>query len=268
MWQIIISGDYKRGVLVISKFVRETAFGGYKEVQGGHSDPACSHVILTAKEYDDLLQKMSQAEQRARDERYKADNEKRESYNREHRTIQETSQRTEALKTALEKEQEKSAYLDGLNKNLLRMSRERANADRKLKPKKEHTGYVVVSSGEKELSYKDGGRYLKKKMLWETVIQSPYSVDFTEQQARQQITQELLQKDATGMNLIGQIGIDYIYGKGYGSLLHEREYSQEPDQFNVMLKLRFRENFRAGYWEVVFFHTKPLGIVPKDMRVN
>ena len=76
--------------MVISKFVRETAFGGYKEVQGGHSDPACSHVILTAKEYDDLLQKMSQAEQRARDERYKADNEKRESYNREQRTIQET----------------------------------------------------------------------------------------------------------------------------------------------------------------------------------
>ena len=105
-------------------------------------------------------------------------------------------------------------------------------------------------------------------MLWETVIQSPYSVDFTEQQARQQITQELLQKDATGINLIGQIGIDYIYGKGYGSLLHEREYSQEPDQFNVMLKIRFRENFLAGYWEVVFFHTKPLGIVPKDMRVN
>ena len=135
--------------MVISKFVRETAFGGYKEVQGGHSDPACSHVILTAKEYDDLLQKMSQAEQRARDERYKADNEKREAYNREQRTIQEANQTIEAWKTALEEEREKSAYLKGLNENLLRIARERANAERKLKPKKEHTGYLVVSSGEK-----------------------------------------------------------------------------------------------------------------------
>lgn len=30
-------------------------------------------------------------------------------------------------------------YLAGLNENLLRIARERANADRKLKPKKEHT---------------------------------------------------------------------------------------------------------------------------------
>ena len=45
-------------------------------------------------------------------------------------------------------------YLAGLNENLLRIARERANADRKLKPKKEHTGYVVVSSTEKEYRYK------------------------------------------------------------------------------------------------------------------
>ena len=47
----------------------------------------------------------------------------------------------------------------------------------KLKPKKEHTGYLVVFSGEKEHQFKDGNRRVKRVLLWETVIQSPYVVD-------------------------------------------------------------------------------------------
>ena len=58
------------------------------------------------------------------------------------------------LNEELERAHEEGVYLAGLNENLLRIARERANADRKLKPKKEHTGYVVVSSTEKEYRYK------------------------------------------------------------------------------------------------------------------
>ena len=56
----------------------------------------------------------------------------------------------------LEEERRESAYQRGLNKNLLRIARERANADRKLKPKKEHTGYVVVASEEKNTAIGTG----------------------------------------------------------------------------------------------------------------
>ena len=35
---------------------------------------------------------------------------------------------------------------------------------------------------------------------------------------------------------------------------------------NVILTRSLRANFRAGYWEVLVQHTKPLGIVPKEMR--
>ena len=61
----------------MSEFVKKTMIG-YKELDGGHSDPECTHVILTLKEYDGLLQKISQAEQKARDERSKADDDKKE----------------------------------------------------------------------------------------------------------------------------------------------------------------------------------------------
>ena len=75
-----------------------------------------------------------------------------------------------------------------LNENLLRISKERANADRKLKPKKEHSGYIVVSSQEKEIKYSKS----KKTIIWETCIQTPYSVEFNESNVRTQINEKEL----------------------------------------------------------------------------
>lgn len=45
----------------MSEFVKKTMMG-YKEVPGGHSDPECTHVILTEAEYAKLLRQLSDAE--------------------------------------------------------------------------------------------------------------------------------------------------------------------------------------------------------------
>ena len=79
--------------------------------------------------------------------------------------------------------------------------------DRSLRPKKEHTGYAVVRSMEKEYRYKISRQSWGKVMLWETVIQSPYSMEFTEEQARKQIRRELLRDKNGGDWLIGKVGI-------------------------------------------------------------
>ena len=253
----------------MSEFVKKTMVG-YKTVPGGHSDSECTHVILTLQEYDQLLREKSMAEQEARAARDQAAIDVAAADQRAsqaaYKADQEAQGRVEAIRAELEAERAESAYQRELNANLLRISRERANADRKLKPKKEHTGYLVMISGEKELRYKDGNRNLKKALLWETVIQSPYSIEFTEKQARRQIMEELLRKDDESRSLLSQIGIEGLYNKSYGSLLYDRAYCQEPERFNIMLKPKFRANFRAGYWEVVFYHTKPLGSVPKELR--
>ena len=52
------------------------------------------------------------------------------------------------MEEKLTRAEEEVSYQKGLNANLLRISRERANADRSLRPKKEHTGYAVVRSME------------------------------------------------------------------------------------------------------------------------
>ena len=218
-----------------------------------------------------LLQEKAKAEQ----EKRFAEGEAREKIRMEEQELEYRTaaaekfakEKIQQVEQELDAERSESAYQRRLNENLLRISRERANADRRLRPKKEHTGYVVVSSAEKEISYKDYYGKNKKVMLWETVLQSPYSVDFTEEQARHQM-QELFRRVENGGWLISQIGISATYGKGYAELIREKEWKSDVSKRNVLLGRRLRANYRAGYWEMIFLHTKPLSSVPKNMRAR
>lgn len=49
-----------------------------------------------------------------------------------------------------------------------------------------------MTSSEKEIRYRGGRNKLLTAKVWETVLQSPYSVDFTESQARKLIEEDLL----------------------------------------------------------------------------
>ena len=252
----------------MAEFVKRTMMG-YKEVSGCASDPECTHVILTDKEYTQQLQKISMAEQEARNTKYDADRKIRQvrsdAQSRVSAAEVEADQRVKALEQELAEAQKEVEYQRGLNANLLRISRERANADRKLKPKKEHTGYIVASSEEKEYRYRDGKKW-KKVKLWETVLQSPYTVDYTEEQARVQITRELFPKGEHWP--ITKIGITARYGGTYEGMLADNSVSDDFLQCNVLVaqQQRLRANFRIGYWEIVLIHTKPLEVVPKEMR--
>lgn len=266
----------------MAEFVKKTVMG-YREVSGGQSDPECTHVILKEKEYDRLLQKISAAEQLARTTKYEAEREidtaRRDADYEIRQTVENANREIKAWSDALDAERAESGHLRSLNENLLRIARERANADRKLKPKKEHTGYSVVFSAEKEYRY-GKGKNMTRVMLWETVIQSPYTVDLPEELVRKQVTDELTRLDETGEILIYRIGIDGFYPGSYAAMLQKRkqielfgdpeddEEPEEPKGENIMLRPHFRANFRAGYWEAVFFHTKPLGVVPADMRAR
>ncbi len=141
---------------------------------------------------------------------------------------------------------------------MMRICKERANADRKLRPKKEHSGFVVVSSSEKEHRYKRGQRW-KTVRVWETVLQTPFSIDFTEEQARRQIQESLLDTW-----LIAKLGIGAVFDGTYSQLQEDTRLTEA----NTALSGRLRANFRQGYWEMVFLHTKPLGIVPAEMRAQ
>ena len=174
----------------MGEFVKKTLMG-YKEVPDGQSDPECTHVILTETEYAKLQRKISDAEQLARTTKYEAEREvdsaRRDADYKIRQNVEKANQTIKRWSEALDAERAESGHLRSLNENLLRIARERANADRKLKPKKEHTGYSVVFSTEKEHRY-GKGKNMTRVMLWETVIQSPYSIDLPEGLVRKQIT--------------------------------------------------------------------------------
>lgn len=255
----------------MSEFVKKTALG-YRPVPGSHSDPDCTHVILTKNEYDQLLQDKAKAEQEKRNMERESEKTIRLAKDNALRQVQsvqqEAQKQVEALECELESKIAEIAFQVSLNANLLRISKEQANADRKLKPKKEHSGYVVVLSTEKEYRYKDRNGYWKTVIIWETVLQSPYSVDFAEEQARKLILEEFLQKSESGSWLIQKIGITARYDAGYATMVSDVEWKGTHQQYNVMLERRLRRAFKIGYWEVAFTHTKPLGIVPKEMRAR
>ena len=247
------------------EFKKKTALGLRDLPENGQE---CTHVLLTHSEYDGLLAKVACAERDARSV-YTAASQKIAQAERNSAQAKEAAYaEVDAVQKDLEEACRKIEYLNGLNKNLLRIARERANADRKLRPKKTHTGYVVLTSSEKEYHYKTMRKETAMAGLWETALQSPYSVDFTEEQARA-LTEELVQPNENSETIVGRIGIDTYYHGSYEDLLHDQRRSARQEKSrNIMLKPKLRANYKTGYWEVIFLHTKPLGLVPGDMRAR
>ena len=121
------------------EFKKKTALGLRDLPENGQE---CTHVLLTHSEYDGLLAKVACAERDARSV-YTAASQKIAQAERNSAQAKEAAYaEVDAVQKDLEEACRKIEYLDGLNKNLLRIARERANADRKLRPKKTHTGYA------------------------------------------------------------------------------------------------------------------------------
>lgn len=50
-------------------------------------------------------------------------------------------------------------------------------------------------------------------------------------------------------------------------MIEDPEWRKVYPEHNVMLERRLKANYRTGYWEIIFLHTKPLGPVPADMKM-
>lgn len=239
--------------------------GGYSIWKDGDEKHEPTHKILTNEEYLKLISQIKSLERQLSEEQTAHTSDvntvKKQAQAYKQRVDQEAQEKVDEALKQVTAAKEEAKYQTELNTTLLEISKNRANADRRLKPKKEHSGYLVVSSTEKPHKYKDGS-YMKEIAIWETVIQTPYNVDFSEAQARKQIKNDLFKENDSW--LIGKIGINATWGNGMAKLLKDEEYRE----YNCKIGEHVRANFKAGYWEVIYTHTKPLGIVPKEMRAS
>lgn len=215
----------------------KVAEGGYKPVES-IEDPECSQVMLSKDEF--LYERAScEAVQ-----------------------IEFQTEIDELKKTVRQAKKEAERYQE-MNAGLLRICRERANAERGLQPKKERCGYVVLSSEEKTVTFSIGlSKKVQRVLLWETRLQSSYSVNFTEEQARHQIAEDLSLENA-------ELVLDRIGLCGYYQADENDDFS-DPSlavyESNSILTIRLSADFREGYWVAILWHMRPLDTVPQDLR--
>ena len=245
---------------------------GYKAVPGGYSDPECSHVILSKREHDVMMKENLRLEKEVENTKQQAAASIRKAQTEANRQIIQAQEKAdEEIRKMVEEVERANAERDyqiSLNQNLLRINKEKSNAERKLRPKKEHTGYVVMNMQEKKLQRKNSRGYYTIT-LWETVLQSPYSVDFTEEQARYQIHEDLMQHEDGKEWALSRIG---ICEKPDPKFCDPFEYNEIMENENVLVRYQLRANYQArrgektGFWDIILVHQKPIPQVPKDMR--
>lgn len=247
----------------MSKFVKRGPLGVYLEVSGGQSDPDCSHVILTLREYNQLLEDIAQAKR----DKISAVNEfntKIDKINAQaNKTLQNAERDISSLEDQLAAESRTAALQREINQNLIRICRERANAERNLRPKKQHTGYVVLDSRMKTYRYKVRSRW-EEVVLWEARLQTPYSVQLPAENVKELVESDM-KIEGDEVRLLQNLGIHYLYQGDYEEMLRHRCEKFSEDK-NTMFPWRYSANYRAGYWEISFLHTKPLGPAPAEMR--
>lgn len=260
------------------EYAKKGALGGYKAVSEADE---YTHVLLTVEEYQKLQQRLQRAKDDASAAHRDADQRVRRAQNDAAAQIQEVkdacSTELEELQNVLQKAESEREYQKYLNENLLRIFRERANSDRGLRPKKERSGYLIISSREIEQTYKYN-RETRKAIIWETTIQTPFSIDLTEELAKEQALRYLFSKGSNDEFWpINAIGINGIYEKGYEEMLKEdltetakaKIEQREPflwSNYNTVVSVKVRANGKAGFWELLLVHLKPLTAFPQDMR--
>ena len=257
------------------EYVRKSSLGGFRLC--GEED--ATHVLQTHEEYSEMvgIASMYRDSSRKAEAREKGAREKYTALQSENRHLQEknaslqievSSLRMQISQSAdrtvaLEKEknvlqnriselEESVKQAEGLNRNLLRISRERANADRRISPKKRHDGYLVLQSREWRERLPD-----KSVMqTWKSVLQTPYDASMDPEIAEKQIFDDLVNY------VLGDLGvIRYVPAEDNGRCI----LPEEGTSANTLYCWRYNADYRSGYWSVIIYTIDPL-VVPAERR--
>lgn len=152
----------------------------------------------------------------------------------------------QVLQDKLEVSNAHSMEQENLNKNLLRIMKERANADREIVPKKKHHGYIILYSQELYVKQPYSPNTSEQLPTWKTQVQTPYPVEFKSCEIKEQIF-----KDFEDNGIFSEMVIQTVSDK-------------EDTDIKVHHYL-FRANTRTGYWEIELYTTGEINI-PQSMQ--
>ena len=266
-------------------YVSHGRFGGWGEEK---DISKATHVAITREYFKALCnQSRTIAELRENVEWYRRE---REQYVP---TINKLNAEVERLKGEVEKQQwvandalNKFSMESRWNADVYRIQVERSNAARGLTPKKEHSGYCILSDNQLERRYGDD-----MERMWEMTIQTPFPCEWPYEKARDCTVQDLLggppkptmrreepvYKKCSG--LLNDCGITHLIKPKEKDWYHKlvfntaredpnNEYSKAmptPNNVDIVYDVSLRRDFQRGYWAAVVSHIHPLKEVPVQM---
>ena len=287
-------------------YVKKT-ITGYKMLSEANRSDA-THYLVTVDEYDDIRQQLTQSASAVTNMREEVSREVKAAYDDANARLKESlsdfKQRSEyqkrkltsdiasrddrirELKDLIEKADKDLQAERDLQKNLLRIAKERANQKRDIRPKKQHDGYIVLETGqwlEKYLclvwadgidpaDYKEPEDFQyakdhslfrqlpKETIVWRSVLQTPYEATLPIEEVGPRIEQELRE------NVLQDLGCASMVASEKNGEWPDEEATTNETMECILYRWRYRASYqRAGLWEVEVHTTRPL-IIPVHRR--
>ena len=240
----------------MGKFYLKKSLMGYKESEQSKAD----YMAWEINEADDFFSKMSELTKKnqEKEELLSKSKQKNEELTEKNKELQ---RKIKELEEHLRREIEQAINSQELyiqtkdllkveqkkNENFLRISRERANSERKLTPKKQHCGYIqtyceqtkLIKTIKKQVTQGMRSRTVLDKislLVWRYNFQTPYLASFSSD-----IVKNLILKDLKNYGL--------LYDEDFGFYDKKSEFEASMDKydfFNFSITLKSS----SKYWEV------------------
>ena len=175
------------------------------------------------------------------------------------------SQKIDDLHSVIEEHKKELVRVNSLNSNLLRISRERANQERNLRPKKAHKGFVVLNrqslfyklySNVKQPPKSNQPNYIEFS-CFKIKIQTPFSSS---------ISFDLIKDEMinTFSDFMKDLKIDNWYNYNY--IINQPIYKIEDIIFNseynnFIFKYFCTANYKSNLWDIEIYTKKDLAFI-------
>ncbi len=230
---------------------------GYHELKDNDEKHNAEYVILTVDEYDNMVQDYKDLQNKMLKNVSEYEEEKedlKKSYEQEiERIISEAQEKVDTADQHRADMEEEISIIKRRDNNLIRITKERSNSARGLRPKKKHNGYLVLQTEQ----WKDG-----KHVAWRSVIQTPYPSSIPKKQIYSKIMDEDFWNDE---NVFGALGIVSMRKEGCQGKYESFGMNDEGYEKNGCYNWLFKANYVTGLWEVIIFTTKSI-TVPEQYR--
>lgn len=224
---------------------------GYRESKENEMN---THVLYTVPEDEERKKTIYELEQRIEHLKVKNKENLRNKVNEANNIINGKNEKIKELNEKIVDNEKEIERLKSLNSNLIRISKERANAKRGIISKKKHIGYILLNL--EEITYSFSKKF-SNILCWRMKLQTPYDIMIEFDNVSKLVYNDLLSNFGT------KIGIDSVFSNGtledYNDYNLMNEWENEK---NFIFKTILKANVMKGFWEVEYTIKKSIKIIP------